>query len=73
MRVVLKGFAAAIIVFLASKAGIAAFNNGSNEPNPYVLFFTCMAGAVFSDRIWEWVKNHLLGGTGGGQNQNTPT
>jgi len=66
MRVVLKGFAAAIIIFLASKAGIAAFNNGSNDPNPYVLFFTCMGGAIFSDRIWDWVKSHISSPPSGG-------
>jgi hypothetical protein len=56
IQVVISGFSAAIIVFLATKGGIAIVNQGTNQPNPYVLFFSCLVGSVFSDRIWEWAK-----------------
>ncbi len=56
IQVLISGFSAAIVVFLATKGGIAIINQGTNKPNPYVLFFSCLAGAVFSDRIWEWAK-----------------
>ena len=57
--VIIRGFAAAIVIFLATKGGIAIINNGASNPDPYVLFFTCLVGAVFSDRIWEWAKSHI--------------
>lgn len=57
--VIIRGFAAAIVIFLATKGGIAIVNNGASNPDPYVLFFTCLVGAVFSDRIWDWAKSHI--------------
>lgn len=57
--VIIRGFSAAIVIFLATKGGIAIINNGSNNPNPHVLFFTCLVGAVFSERIWDWAKKQL--------------
>lgn len=57
--VIIRGFSAAIVIFLATKGGIAIFNNGSNVPNPYVLFFTCLIGAVYSERIWDWAKTQI--------------
>jgi hypothetical protein len=58
--VIIRGFSAAIVIFLATKGGIAIINNGSNNPNPHVLFFTCLVGAVFSERIWDWAKKQLV-------------
>jgi hypothetical protein len=57
--VIIRGFSAAIVIFLATKGGIAIINNGNNNPNPHVLFFTCLVGAVFSERIWDWAKKQL--------------
>jgi hypothetical protein len=57
--VIIRGFSAAIVIFLATKGGIAIVNNGSNNPNPHVLFLTCLVGAVYSERIWEWAKKQL--------------
>lgn len=57
--VIIRGFSAAIVIFLGTKGGIAIINNGSNNPNPHVLFFTCLVGAVFSERIWDWAKKQL--------------
>ncbi|SIO01156.1 hypothetical protein [Chitinophaga niabensis] len=57
--VIIRGFSAAIVIFLATKGGIAIVNNGSNNPNPHVLFLACLVGAVYSERIWEWAKKQL--------------
>jgi hypothetical protein len=57
--VIIRGFSAAIVIFLATKGSIAVMNTGSNEPNPYVLFFACLVGSVFSERIWEWAKKQI--------------
>lgn len=59
--VIIRGFSAAIVIFLATKGSIAVINSGSNEPNPYVLFFACLVGAVFSEPIWDWAKEKILG------------
>lgn len=57
-----RGLSAAIVVFLTTKGGIALINNGTNDPNPYILFFSCLVGAVFSDSIWSWAKDKLFKG-----------
>jgi hypothetical protein len=57
--VIIRGFSAAIVIFLATKGSIAVINNGSNDPNPYVLFFACIVGAVYSERIWDWAKDRI--------------
>lgn len=58
--ILIRGLSAAIIVFLTTKGGIALVNNGSNDPNAYILFFSCLVGAVFSEEIWDWAKKLLL-------------
>ena len=57
--VIIRGISAAIVIFLAVKGGLAIFSSGEGEPNPYTLFFTCLVGAVYSERIWEWAKEKL--------------
>lgn len=57
--VLIKGLSAAVIVFLAVEGGIAFFTTGEIAPNPYVLFFTCLVGAAFSENIWEWARERL--------------
>jgi hypothetical protein len=57
--VVIRGLSAAVIVFLAVKGGLAAYAVGETEPNAYVLFFTCLLGAAFSDRVWKWAQAKL--------------
>lgn len=64
--VIIRGFSAAIVIFLATKGGIAIVNNGANNPNPHVLFLACLVGAVYSERIWEWAKKQLALKTDGG-------
>ena len=56
-KVVIRGFSAAVVVFLAVKGGLAIFaGNGEQEPNPYVLFLTCLIGAVYSEDVWRWAR-----------------
>ncbi|MDO9254733.1 MAG: hypothetical protein Q7U54_04405 [Bacteroidales bacterium] len=57
--VIIRGVSAAIVIFLGVKGGLAVFSTGEGEPNPYALFFTCLVGAVYSERIWEWAKEKL--------------
>jgi hypothetical protein len=52
--VVIRGGSAAILVFLAVYGGLAVFAGPSASPNPYVVLFTCLAAAVFSDDAWRW-------------------
>ncbi len=59
--VVIRGLSAAVIVFLAVKGGLAAYATGESEPNAYVLFFTCLLGAAFSERVWNWARVKLEG------------
>lgn len=61
MLVVVKGFSAAIVVFLATRGGISILNSGSSNPNPLILFLFCFIGAIFSDPVWEWSKQKILG------------
>jgi hypothetical protein len=58
-RVVVRGLSAAVIVFLAVKGGLAAFTTEETSPNAYVLFLTCLIGAVYSEKVWEWARTHL--------------
>lgn len=51
---------AAIVVFLAAYAGIAIVSQTSSDPNPYVVFVTCLVGAVFGDNVWLWAKDKFL-------------
>jgi hypothetical protein len=60
--VVCRGVSAAIVVFLAAYGGIAIVSQNGGDPNPYVVFVTCLVGAVFSDEVWKWAKERLLPG-----------
>jgi hypothetical protein len=57
---VVRGLSAAVVVFLAVEGGIAIFTAAEPQPNPYVLFFTCLVGAVFSETVWNWAKKKLI-------------
>jgi hypothetical protein len=59
--VIVRGVSAAIVIFLGVKGGLAIFSSGEGDPNPYALFFTCLVGAVYSEKIWEWAKQKLAG------------
>ena len=59
--IIIRGLAAAIVVFLAVKGGLAIVSTSEAEPNAYVLFFICLVGAVFSEGVWKWAKTKLDG------------
>lgn len=56
VQVIVRGFSAAIVVYLALRGGVALISNNSGDPNPMALFLFCFIGAVFSDRIWGWAR-----------------
>jgi hypothetical protein len=58
MPALVRGVAAATLVFLGAVGGFAAFTGSSSEPNPnpYAVFFTCFIAAVFSENVWDWAK-----------------
>lgn len=64
-RVAIRGVSAAIVIFLAAKGGLSILANGESEPNPYVLFFGCLVGAVFSEDVWVWARDRFLVGLNG--------
>ncbi len=52
-----RGFGAALVVYIAIKAGLTIFSAGTSaDPNGYMLLLTCFAGAVFSDLVWDKIK-----------------
>jgi hypothetical protein len=56
----IRGFSAAIVVFLAAEGGLAIFSgSGTVDPNPYILMFTCFTAAVFSEAAWARVRKRL--------------
>jgi hypothetical protein len=58
-NVVIQGASAAILVFLAVFGGLAVFSSGSVNPNPYVVLFTCLVAAVFSEDAWAWGRRQF--------------
>jgi hypothetical protein len=61
--VVASGITAAFVVFLAAYGGLAILAGGSASdpnPNPYVVFVTCLVGAVYSEVVWRWARTKLL-------------
>jgi hypothetical protein len=52
--VVIRGTSAAVLIFLAVFGGLAVFTGASATPNPYVVLFTCLVAAVFSEDAWTW-------------------
>ncbi|HLZ89403.1 MAG TPA: hypothetical protein VKQ52_19245 [Puia sp.] len=57
--VLARGFGAALIVYLATKGGLALFTLGgaASDPNGYILLLACFIGAVFSERVWTRISN----------------
>jgi len=52
-RVIVLSFTAAIVVYLAIEGGLNIFSAETNQANPYVLLFSCLVGAVFSQDVWD--------------------
>jgi hypothetical protein len=69
--VVWRGVSAAIVVFLAAYSGIAIVSQTGGDPNPYVVFVTCLVGAVFGDDVWLWAKDKFVPKEGGGNSENS--
>lgn len=57
--VLVNGFSATLVIFLAVKGGLAVFTEGKTTPDSYVLFFACLVGAVFSEDVWTWARKQL--------------
>jgi hypothetical protein len=53
-----RSMGGSFIVFLAIYGGILIFTTGA-KPNPYLVLFACLAGAVFSDEVWAWVRGRF--------------
>jgi uncharacterized membrane protein YgcG len=56
--VVIRGGSAAIVVFLGIMGGLSVLTQEA-DPNPYALLFTCLVGAVFSEKVWEWAEERF--------------
>jgi hypothetical protein len=56
---VIRGLSAALVVFLGVMGGLAVFTTAQARPNPHVLFFACLVGAVFTEKIWNWAQRQL--------------
>lgn len=59
LDVLLVGFSAAVIIFLASQGGLALIANGEMQPNAYILFLSCFVGAAYGDKVWNTAKVRL--------------
>jgi hypothetical protein len=57
--VVAGGTTAAVVVFLAAYGGLALLGSAGGDPNPYIVFVTCLIGAVYSEDVWSWARNQL--------------
>lgn len=57
--VLINGISSAIVVFLAVKGTVVIFTGTDAGLNPYVLFFTCLVAAVFSEDVWRWAQGKL--------------
>ena len=56
----IRGVAAAVLIFLAVVGGIAVFTRADPEPNPYAVFLACFIAAVFSEDVWEWARRRQI-------------
>ncbi len=57
--VLISGLSSAIVVFLAVKGAVVVFATKDANLNPYILFFTCLVAAVYSEDIWTWARKRL--------------
>jgi len=52
MVVLVRGFAASVVIYLSIKGGMSLITNSTaNQLNPYVILFVCFIAAVYSDDI----------------------
>lgn len=52
----IRGVAAAMLVFLAVLGGISVFAESNPPVNAYAVFLACFIAAVFSEDVWEWAR-----------------
>lgn len=57
--IIVRGFTAAIVVYLAIEGGLNIFSTENSQANPYVLLFSCLIGAVFSEDVWVAAHKRL--------------
>jgi hypothetical protein len=57
--VVISGFSATLVIFLAVNGGLAVLTEQASKPDSYVLFFACFVGAVYSQDVWAWARGRL--------------
>ena len=61
-NVLARGFGAALVVYLAAKGGLAIFSAGtSTDANGYILLLSCFVGAVFSEKVWNKIRDSFYG------------
>jgi hypothetical protein len=58
--VIAGGTTAAVVVYLAAYGGLALLGNTGGDPNPYVVFVTCLVGAVYSEVVWDKARQSIL-------------
>lgn len=59
-NVLARGFGAALVIYLATKGGLAIFSAGTTtDANGYILLLTCFIGAVFSEKVWNRIRKSL--------------
>lgn len=60
--VIAGGTTSAFVVFLAAYGGLAVLGGGAStsDPNPYVVFVTCLVAAVYSELVWRWARRRIL-------------
>ncbi|WP_270934413.1 hypothetical protein [Falsiroseomonas oryzae] len=52
----IRGIAAAMLVFLAVLGGISVFTQANPPLNAYAVFLSCFIAAVFSEDVWDWAR-----------------
>jgi hypothetical protein len=57
--VIAGGATAAVVVFLAAYGGLALLGSAGGDPNPYIVFVTCLIGAVYSEDVWAWARTRV--------------
>ncbi len=58
--VLVKGFTAAIVVFLGVQGGLSILTTDPGDLNSHALFFVTFVAAVFSDEAWGWAKKRFI-------------
>lgn len=62
--VVVRGFTAAVVVYLAVEGGLNVVATQTGPANPYVLLCACLVGAVFSEKVWITARDRFFQSAG---------